>query len=310
MNRDILTKIRDLIQHDIGNRGLARDPVSNLISATQDDFVSACASIAGTERPVLGVVTGFFIPHADPPAGETDGPLGAVFLARTLVPIGIEVIIITDEFCRTAIEAGLNLAGLLGRVRVVILPERPPTNLTHLIALERVGPSHTPESVGVADAERYRRETSESSWNRCHTMSGRDITDIMQPAHELFVNATIPTIGIGDGGNEIGMGKLPWELIVRNIPNGAKVACRIATDFLIVTGISNWGAYALSAGVSIIRDVPARDIWKIPEEEFLRIMVEAGPLVDGMTARPAISVDGHSPPACFGPLERIREWMR
>ena len=56
------------------------------------------------------------------------------------------------------------------------------------------------------------------------------------------------TIGIGDGGNEIGMGKIPHETIVKNIPNGDLIHCRVPTDHLIVAGVSNWGAYALAAG--------------------------------------------------------------
>ena len=69
----------------------------------------------------------------------------------------------------------------------------------------------------------------------------------MSPAHRLFeaVQQQLPhitAIGIGDGGNEIGMGKLPWELIRRNIPHSGLVACRVPTDHLIVCGVSNWGA--------------------------------------------------------------------
>src|SRR5258707_3766177 len=62
-----------------------------------------------------------------------------------------------------------------------------------------------------------------------------------------------PTTGIGDGGNEIGMGKIPWDVIRRNIPNGGLVACRVPTDHLIVCGVSNWGAYGLAAGVAFFR---------------------------------------------------------
>ena len=42
------------------------------------------------------------------------------------------------------------------------------------------------------------------------------------------------------------MGKLPWATIRKNVPQGGVVACRVATDYLIVAGVSNWGAYALS----------------------------------------------------------------
>ena len=46
------------------------------------------------------------------------------------------------------------------------------------------------------------------------------------------------------------MGKIPWEVIRRNIPGGGLVACRVPTDHLIVCGVSNWGAYGLAAGRS------------------------------------------------------------
>src|SRR5205807_10304259 len=95
---------------------------------------------------------------------EPDGPLGALFLARALVPLGIKVVLATDGFCARALEAGLAVGGLRKAVPLVVLPkyERAGSQslsdswdefagragpLTHLIALERVGPSHTPESV-------------------------------------------------------------------------------------------------------------------------------------------------------------------
>ena len=52
------------------------------------------------------------------------------------------------------------------------------------------------------------------------------------------------------------MGKIPWDVIRRNIPRGGLVACRVPADHLIVCGISNWGAYGLAAGVRSI-DVKA-----------------------------------------------------
>ncbi len=74
-------------------------------------------------------------------------------------------------------------------------------------------------------------------------MHGRDITASMAPAHHLFDMRLAPvTIGIGDGGNEIGMGKISMETIARNINRGAQIACRVPADHLIVAGISNWGA--------------------------------------------------------------------
>jgi hypothetical protein len=290
-----LTALRDLIQQDPGERGLRADPADNLVTRTAGDFEAACRSIAETPNPSLAVVTGFYIAHADPPCGETDGPLGALFLARSLLPLGVRVSLHTDPLCRPALEAGLEACGLGPRVAVLDLPpadavlgdewlrldcgehaER--VALTHLIALERVGPSH-------ADG-------------RCYSMRGRDITDHTGPAHLLFEAAArrpgLVTIGIGDGGNEIGMGKLPREVLARNIPRADRIGCRVPTDHLIVAGVSNWGAYGLAAGVGLLRGAAHDPALFDPrrEQELLALMVERGPLVDGVSGRRAATVDG------------------
>jgi len=78
----------------------------------------------------------------------------------------------------------------------------------------------------------------------------------MSPAHRLFEHVAndpaITTIGIGDGGNEIGMGKIPWDTIRRNIPNGGLIACRVPVDHLIVAGVSNWGAIFAMATLALL----------------------------------------------------------
>src|SRR5262249_25656825 len=121
-----------------------------------------------SRQPSLVVVTGFWIPQGTPPAGETDGPLGALFLARALAPLGIRIVLATDAFCLKALAAGLHACGLEQEVPLIELPSAPPTagecweedalaywsdfvNLagvpSHLIALERAGPSHSPDSL-------------------------------------------------------------------------------------------------------------------------------------------------------------------
>jgi hypothetical protein len=335
MTEAALEAIRDLIQEDAGNRGLRTDPDVNLITACRDDFRAACHSLADAPAPAVGVVTGFFIPHADPPCGETDGPLGALFLARALVPLGMRVVLVTDAFCRHALEAGLAASGLRKQVPLVILPSHEQAKalsvpdywqqfaeragpLTHLIALERVGPSHTPESLRSHPAataetvEHHRREVPAEHHDRCHTMKGRDITAHMSPAHRLFEacagqSPRITTIGIGDGGNEIGMGKVGWHIIHRNVPGGGLVACRVPTDYLIVCGISNWGAYGLAAGVRLLRGMaPDHELFDSERErELLQVMVEHGPLVDGVTGKPTVTVDSLPWDRYAEPLRRL-----
>jgi hypothetical protein len=126
-------------------------------------------------------------------------------------------------------------------------------------------------------------------------MKGIDITKFTQPAHLLFeCDRKYTTIGIGDGGNEIGMGKIPRWVIKKNIPRGEWIACRITADYLITTGVSNWGAYALGAGIAILRNVPIPLDFFDPmkEQEKLINMVENGPLVDGVTGKKQYTVDG------------------
>jgi hypothetical protein len=331
-----LRALRDVIQEDVGKRGLARDPERNLLNACPDDFAAACRSIGEHSSPSVGIVTGFWIAQAE--CGETDGPLGTVFLALALDSLGMQVFSLTDHFCSQAVEAGfvkcergrldreaffstlpagLSLVEKLDRLNqanreipVWTLPSGNPARLgwweefgkrwdlvrlglSHLIYIERVGPAE--------DA-------------RCYSMRGRDITEFMSPAHLLIDNCSdqrkqLVTIGIGDGGNEIGMGKIPVETIERNIPNGRTIACRVATDHLIVAGVSNWGAYALAAGIALVRGQKLDPALFDPEREraILAEMVARGPLVDGVTGRPTATVDGLDFDTYIRPLVRIGE---
>jgi len=266
----ILTALCDLVQEDVGCRGLRADPVDNLINATAGDFAAACHSIADTPKARLAVVTGFTIPGTDPPAAETDGPLGALFLARALTPLGIGVALAADGTAVPALAAGLAACGLTSQVPLVELPdaggaydgtirERSQSvqpdylmrfsgevgSFTHLLALERVGPTHTRESIGFAGRseawDEFPREVPEAMRGRCLSMRGRDVTALT-----------------------------------------------------IVAGVSNWGAYALATGVRLLRGAAAEaDLYDVNRErELLRLMVDAGPLVDGVTGERTLTVDG------------------
>ena len=306
-----LAAILAAVQTDPGGRGLAHDPHDNLFTATAGDFERACRSIAEHPKRFLGIVTGFTVPTATPPAGETDGPLGVVFLARALRDL-CPVAVWTDANSVNGLGVGLDTAAAdcshftippASAPWPMILADewrpwleglrlRPP--LSHLIAVERVGPSW-------ADG-------------RCYSMRGNDITDQTPPAHHLFDETArfapdVTQIGIGDGGNEIGMGRVPWATIARNIPNGNRIACRVRTHQTIVAGVSNWGAYALAAGVFVLRGVrPPDDLFDPDRErEILEVMVREGPLVDGVTGQQTATVDGLTWGEYAKPLIRIRE---
>jgi hypothetical protein len=304
MNSDEkLAAILAAVQTDPGKRGLGRDPVDNLFTACPGDFAAACRGIAQHPSPALCIVTGFFIPTGTPPAMETDGPLGTLFLYRAMEQLGIFTAIMAEEECTAALRAGLRVLNdrknRLGSLRIAVSKGSLPSqyddcrvHFTHLIALERIGTAAN---------------------GRCYTMRGIDITDRSEPAEKLFDAGSESepkrtTIGIGDGGNEIGMGKIAHETVVKNIPNGERIHCRVATDQLIVAGVSNWGAYALAAGVFVLRGVqPSEDLFNIErEKELLEIMVREGPLVDGVTGMQTATVDGLTWEEYVKPLLEIR----
>ena len=95
-------------------------------------------------------------------------------------------------------------------------------------------------------------------------MRGVDVSPWTAPLDDLFLAGPWIRLAVGDGGNEIGMGKLPPGLIARTVPNGEKIACVTSCDQLVVAGVSNWGAYGLMAALAVAaprlggkdRDVP------------------------------------------------------
>jgi D-glutamate cyclase len=153
--------------------------------------------------------------------------------------------------------------------------------MTHLIAIERVSPG---------------------SDGKPHREHGWDMSRETAPLHLLFDAKTKGpwyTIGIGDGGNEIGMGSLPKEIIESQIPNGQLIAATTAVDSLIVAGVSNWGGYGLLAATAIMkpaaRDALLHHFNREMDRRYLQAAVETGQAVDDSRVdrpgRPQMSVD-------------------
>ncbi|MBI1825754.1 MAG: DUF4392 domain-containing protein [Planctomycetes bacterium] len=264
-----ITSIENLIASDPGGRNVFE-------LAIADQLRLAAQSLRLARR--VGIVSGFFI--ADAGAGETDGPPGAKVLGDALAQLGIPVDYITDS----------RNAPLFAAVDREVLVE--PTDYltraqpTHLVSIERPGRGRD---------GRYRN------------MKGADITAFTAPLDELFIEASrigLTTIGIGDGGNEIGMGNVFAETLAA-IPLGKQIASIVATDFCILAGVSNWGAYGLAGALSVLA---GRDLLPTPQQcaqDFDR-MVRVGGAVDGVSHRRECSVDGLPLSASLRMLENIR----
>lgn len=337
-----LRRLEQIIHRDPAQRGLCAAQAQPLCPG---DLAGAAGGLG--PRSVVALVTGFYIPHGQPPAVETDGLSGSLFLARALGEVGCEVWIIADRHALPALRLGMELTGLpterllefpFNEESAGAGPQRtrpraeawveefygrgPGRRLTHLVAIERVGPSHTPESLSSQPrdqeppSEQFAREVPAEAHDQCHNMAGRNITPHTAPTHLLFDLARhhrpgLCTIGVGDGGNEIGMGKIAWERLRPLVPgaHGARIICRIATDYNIVGGTSNWGAYALAAGVlGRAGNTGLLQRWNHDDElDLLQAIVDRGPAVDGVTGLQQPTVDGLPFETYYQIIDGLRE---
>lgn len=240
---DRIQKIEDIISADPGGRG-----ISSLI--VPGDLCSAAQLIASlphdkstARRTTVLILSGFpCCVHEQPPT-ETDGPSGSLAIARAAIAFDYRAVIVTDDCNRDVF-----LAACRG------IP---------LIEIESFPPVFT-----AADEERFQQLAREcdlliscerpgpSRDGNCYTMRGVNMNEhgLMAPLHRFVeLRQNIPFIAIGDGGNELGMGKV-YDKVVTNplIRHGDRIGCVVAADRLITAGVSNWGGYALAAAAALL----------------------------------------------------------
>src|SRR5262249_9170291 len=122
-----LAAILAAIQTDPGNRGLAE-----LFACCPDDFMAACRSIATHRNPGVALTPGFSIRSANPPAFETDGPLGVIFLQRALLGCDIH----TVPYSEGPVDRVMKPASEMCDLPVVDVG---PEGWSHLVVIERSG---------------------------------------------------------------------------------------------------------------------------------------------------------------------------
>lgn len=314
-----ISQLEWLIQTDLGHRGIHHVPGKNLCTFCQGNLYRAIKFLAEHIGCKTGVITGFYIPTAHPPAPENDGPPGALFISRGLSRLGYPVQLITDSNCLLPLQQGIDFFS--NKIELVEFPfENEAANrFVHyffhaqrdvecLISIERVGPCHTTNSFlnqhpkpSEAEFEQFKIKGPKKLSGEFLNMRANSVTNFAAPFHLLFDKTKhrhpVFTIGIGDGGNEIGMGTIPWKIISENIQNGlgGKIACSIPTDATIVAGVSNWVGYALIAGLHLylgrVEELEKLFIESL-ETELMKIYFRSKSTVDGKLGIPAMSVDG------------------
>ncbi|MDW7660533.1 MAG: DUF4392 domain-containing protein [Bacillota bacterium] len=283
---NLAEKIEEIITENLEFRGMAGIKLQNQLINTAVEL---------NNSKVIVIVTGFYIHKAG--IGETDGPLGALSMANTLSRLDKEVVILTDEYTSKFIEIGIDLLGIDVNLYVVTVESAK-------MACDGILSKHKPDHVIAIE------RPGKSASGKYHSMSGEDLTDYIPDLDYMFEIAKINgirTSAIGDGGNEIGMGKIK-DYIISRVPLGEKIASVTETDNLIIAGVSNWGGHGVSAMISALND---KDVMYDENVEYklLDAMVSAG-AVDGCTKKAERSVDGFSLDINMDIIKRLRELVK
>jgi hypothetical protein len=258
---------------DLVDQILALDPGHRDIAAfsTLGAAAGAARALRGAKRVLI--VTGFTV---EPDLPETDGPPGAAVLGRALRRLGARVQYVTDTTNVPLVEAALKtldepsdvvvFPGGIDGARRLLATEKP----THLVAIERPGRNRDGDYLNM-------RGVSVAAWN--------------PPIDELFLcrgTRKPVTVGIGDGGNEIGMGSARVKIAKLDALR-ARIATVIRVDHLVVAGVSNWGGYGV---VAALGRLTGQDLLHTPELErrLIAACVAAG-ACDGVTRRREPTVD-------------------
>lgn len=226
----------------------------------------AAQDILSWERGNVLLTTGFYV------AGyaETDGPVGTVMLAKALNKLGYHAVIVTDEYCRGFFEPE--------RIETVYMKNSDGEPFCAEL-IEKFKP------VGMISIERCGQNTQDDYAN----MRGVSIKENTAPVDMLFAKylGQIPTIGVGDGGNEIGMGNMK-DVIAEKL---SLIPCKVCVDRLVIATVSNWGAYGIVAYLALL----SGDKSLLPGYKwvasYLKSIVALGS-VDGVSKENVPSVDG------------------
>jgi hypothetical protein len=275
----------------IENIVLSRDHrgVSALRPYLAPDFCERAASFILERLGTVLIATGFFVPSGS--ATETDGPPGAIALGHVLASLGSRVSYITDAYTAPLLH------GLLGPDGQV---------------LEFPFADHQESWLHAADLLRSLRPTLTISVERCgltdegvyRNMRGVDVSGYHAKIDYLF-RAHEASVGIGDGGNEIGMGNLA-AAIPMVMPFVGR-PCATMTTRLVISSVSNWGAWGIIAAMSRLRGESL--LPSVREAHDLVTQAVALGAVDGTTGRRTESVDGFSLEENDRVLAEMHAWL-
>jgi hypothetical protein len=242
---------------------------------------------------------------APKPFPETDGLLGSAVLAAALERgCGAVPVFVCEPEVIPALSAALRGAGLNLSPDFESLVDVPHAAMMLPFPYERE--EARAESTRLAELIRPAvcvaiERPGANPTGQYHFAMGRNVSSGIAPIDILYrelMNDGIPTVAVGDFGNELGMGAI-IDTIRSETPAGgncgcgcgAGTGCATPADVTLLTSTSDWGAYAISACLAYLK----RDLTVLVSADVYRRIgegaVRAG-AIDGPTRYAVPWVDG------------------
>lgn len=328
---EIAESLDRLCNMDISGRGVIRTLFAAARANSEKPLTLAAAErLCETVKPGDPVIiaTGWIDqPLAAPDRGETDGPPGALALARAL-RVGLKAmpIILVDECLVDGMVQVARAAGF-HTVPVESLKHSIELNKLQTLAILSLPVDHAQAKAEAKELIERIRPTAciaierggMNEAGRIHNMSGFDTSATQAKMDYVFIEAgkrKILTVGIGDGGNEIGMANIA-PAIREQLPYGQKCQCPCGlglapttpVDVLLTATVSNWGGYALAAQIAAITGQAGA--MNTPEREQAVLTAAAGAdFHDAIYGSIALSVDGLTLDVHQSMITMMREVVR
>lgn len=247
-------------------------------------------------------------PVAAPDFAETDGPAGTLVLARALrQTCKACVILFTDEQLVPGMKYLAQMAGF-HCVEPDVLENSIELNKLMTMSILPFPKEHEAAKVlAKTMVERYQptcliaaERGGLNEAGKIHNMMGRDTGDSQAKVDYLFQEAYkkgILTIGIGDGGNEIGMANIR-EGIKASLEYGDKCQCACGlgiapstpVSLLVTATVSNWGCYGLTSMLAALR-LNRNYLHTAQREELLMLTAMQAGFHDAIYGSIGMSVD-------------------
>ena len=270
--------------------GVRYDPGQCLIEAAgmmaeivKINSALAEAAVDAARGPAsVAIVTGFTVvdDQGKKVCGENDGPPGAVMLANSLLSQRVPVTLVIDSGAESSLISALLAADLAQLQGVAVHPmERTVENITLREGLKIICIQHdqkavpAPDSVlevqrciGILESRGTQlviaiERPSPNVSDGMSSMSGASIKDFNADMSPLFDKRLVSwkTIGIGDGGNEIGTAGAQEAVVGALKPDGTpvvkkgdQIAATVKTDVMVLSSVSNNGGLSLSIAFELL----------------------------------------------------------